>query len=65
MCEVKFSRHPINMKTIDDMKEKINSFQLPRGSSALPILIHINGVTDSVVESGYFYKIIDFGDLIH
>ena len=28
-----------------------------------PILIHVNGVTSSVIESEYFYEIVDFGDM--
>lgn len=64
VCEVKFSRNPITMKAIDDVKEKINRLQLPRRTSALPVLIHMNGVAESVFGSGYFYEIIDFGDLL-
>ncbi|GAB4235504.1 MAG: hypothetical protein Tsb0021_15090 [Chlamydiales bacterium] len=64
VCEIKFSRNPISMKTIEDVKEKINRLHLPRGSAALPVLIHVNGVTDNVAESGYFYEIIDFGELL-
>lgn len=64
VCEVKFSRNPITLKVIDEVKEKINRLQLPRGSSALPVLIHVNGFIDSVAESDYFYEIIDFGDLL-
>jgi hypothetical protein len=32
----------------------------PKGLSCRPILIHVNGVHDSVVESSYFSDIIDF-----
>nr|NGX53647.1 hypothetical protein [Chlamydiota bacterium] len=28
------------------------------------VLIHVNGVMDSVIESDFFAKIIDFGELL-
>lgn len=63
-CEIKFSLHPVQMKVIEDVKEKINRLQLPKGISTLPVLIHVNGAAESVVKSGYFYEILDFGDLL-
>jgi hypothetical protein len=33
-------------------------------NSYLPVLIHANGVHESVEDSGYFTKIIDFAELI-
>lgn len=63
VCEVKFSRNPITMKVINDIKEKIHRLQLPRGTSSLPVLIHVNGVVEAVVDKGYFYEILDFGEL--
>ena len=63
ICEVKFSIHPVSMQVIEDLQTKISCLQLPRGTSALPVLIHVNGVADSVIDNGYFYEIIDLGDL--
>jgi AAA+ ATPase superfamily predicted ATPase len=63
-CEIKFSRQPVTMKVVDEMKEKIKRLTLPRGTSALPVLLHVNGVTESVIESDYFFAIINFSDLI-
>ncbi len=28
------------------------------------VLIHVNGVKDAVIESGYFAKVIDFGEIL-
>ncbi len=58
--EVKFSRHPIQFKIISEMKEKLNRLVLPRGFSCCPVLIHVNGVEDRVLDSGYFTEVIDF-----
>ena len=63
VCEIKFSMNPINTKVIEDVQEKIKRLQLPKETSALPILIHVNGVTDGLIKNGYFYNIIDLGDL--
>ena len=65
ICEVKFSKNPINTSVIEEVKKKIKDFHLPRSSAALPVLIHINGVSEKVTGSDYFYKIIDFSNLLH
>lgn len=64
VCEVKFSKHPIKMNIIKQMKEKIDRLKTPRHISRLPVLIHVNGITEDVLESRYFSKIIDFSDLL-
>jgi len=64
VCEIKFSRNPVNTKVIGDIKTKINRLIQPRGSSFLPVLIHVNGVTESVIEEDYFYEIIDFCEFL-
>lgn len=64
LCEVKFSRNLITTNIIDEVKEKATRLQLPRGTAVLPILVHVNGVANGVLESGYFYEIIEFGDLL-
>jgi len=64
LCEIKFSRQPITSKVVDEVEEKIRSLSLPRGIAVLPVLIHVNGVNDGLLDSQYFYKIIDFGELL-
>ncbi len=54
VCEIKFSKHPIKSEVIDQVKEKISRISLPRGFSCWPVLIHVNGVSDAVIDSGYF-----------
>lgn len=63
-CEIKFSRNEIKSDIIDEMKNKLANLRLPRGFSCLPVLIHVNGVSDNVVDSNYFFKIIDFSELL-
>lgn len=64
VCEIKFSRNPIKTEVVDQVKEKISRISLPRGFSCWPVLIHVNGVSDAVENSGYFSHIIDFSSLL-
>ncbi len=64
ICEIKFSKEKIKAKVIDEMKEKINRIKMPRNFSIRPVLIHVNGVTDAVIESDFFAKIIDFCEFL-
>ena len=61
-CEIKFYKGIIKKDIIDESREKLKSLYLPRGFSIKPVLIHINGVAESVADAEYYYKIIDFSD---
>jgi uncharacterized protein len=64
VCEIKFSKAPIGMSVIQELKSKIRALKYPKGFSCRPVLIHVNGVTDEVVESEFFDKIIDMTDAL-
>lgn len=64
LCEVKFSRNPIGQKIINEMEEKRKRLKIPKFCSVRPVLIHVNGVEESVFDEGYFDKIVDFGQLL-
>jgi hypothetical protein len=64
VCEIKFSREPIRSGIIDEMELKLSRLKKPKNFSIRPVLIHVNGVSDSVIESNYFSQIIDFGKLL-
>ncbi len=64
LCEVKFSKNPVGKKIIEEMEEKRKRLRVPRYFSIRPVLIHVNGVEDSVLDEGYFDKVIDFGKLL-
>lgn len=63
-CEIKFSKKEIDLAVVDSVKEKVSKLILPRGFACLPVLIHVNGVSEEVIESDYFFKIIDFSLLL-
>jgi len=46
------------------MQNKIERLQVPKRFSCRPVLIHVNGIHESVTDSGYFSDIIDFGKLL-
>lgn len=64
VCEVKFTKNPIGSKVIEEMEEKTSRLKVPKRFSIRPVLIHVNGVEDSVIDRGYFDKIIDFSQLL-
>ena len=63
-CEVKFKQGVVGTEVIEEVEEKLRRLQLPRGFSCRPVLIHVNGVSEEVVDSGYFAQIIDFSELL-
>lgn len=60
ICEIKFSKKPIGTSVIQEVQQKIDNLKRPKGHSCRAVLIHANGVTDELLESGYFSSIIDF-----
>lgn len=63
ICEVKFSRDVLKKEIIHEVKNKISRLHIPKGMSCCPVLIHVNGVHDSVIDSDYFTEIIDFSEI--
>ncbi len=64
VCEIKFHTEKIGMKVVSDVKEKIERLQLPKGFSVRPVLIHVNGISEDLIDSQYFAHTIDFSELL-
>lgn len=64
ICEIKFSKEPIGLSVVKEVQQKMDRLAKPKNFSLRPILIHVNGVTDAVVESDFFAKIIDFSQFL-
>lgn len=62
-CEIKFSKYPIKVDIVAEMKEKIRRLKAPRHISRRAVLIHVNGVQEEIIESRFFSNIIDFAQL--
>lgn len=57
ICEIKFSSTKIGLGIINEVQDKINKLNAPKGFSYRPVLIHANGVQQEVYDSNYFAKI--------
>ncbi|MDX8430771.1 MAG: hypothetical protein SNF33_03070 [Candidatus Algichlamydia australiensis] len=60
LCEIKFSIHNIGKEVIEEMEQKIKKLEIPKHITYRPILIHVGGVSNEVISSEYFDKIIDW-----
>ncbi|MHB1946722.1 MAG: AAA family ATPase [Gammaproteobacteria bacterium] len=63
--ELKFSIRELPFSIIQEVQQKLDRITKPRGFSCFPALIHVNGVDESVIDSGFFYRIIDFSELLN
>jgi uncharacterized protein len=64
LCEIKFSGREITTTVIEEMKQKMERLKVPKHISLRPVLIHVNGVDEQIIESGFFSSIINFNDLL-
>lgn len=64
LCEIKFSKDLVASTVIAEVKQKIQHLKIPKGFSIRPVLIHVNGVSEAIIESGFFAHIISFSDLL-
>lgn len=64
LCEIKFKKDPIKKNILEEIEEKRKRLKVPRYFSIRPVLIHVNGVEDSVLDENYFDKVIDFSQLL-
>ncbi|EKD74658.1 MAG: ATPase family protein [uncultured bacterium] len=64
-CEIKFSRKEINSSVISEVKKKIEKLALPKDFACLPVLIHANGASQEIQESNYFFRIINFSEMLY
>ncbi len=65
VCEIKMRRRELGLEVIDAMKTKIASFDFPKGFGIAPVLFHLGLVSDALLNSRYFYRIIDVADLMN
>ena len=56
-------RRELGLEVIDAMKTKITALSLPKGFGISPVLLHLGPISDALLSSNYFYRIIDVSDL--
>lgn len=64
LCEIKFSRNPIGLEVVKEVQEKINRLSVPKNVAVKPVLIHASEVSDKLVDSRFFIKIINLCDFL-
>jgi uncharacterized protein len=64
VCEIKFRKTEIDKEVIKEVQEKIDKLVIAKGFSVRPVLIHVNGVTDSVLATQFFANVVDFGEFL-
>lgn len=64
VCEVKMRRRELGLEVIDAMKTKIASLRLPKGFGVSPVLFHLGPVSDALLSSRYFYRIVDISEFL-
>jgi uncharacterized protein len=63
ICEIKFLKNQIGNSIIQEIQTKINALQYAKKFSCRPVLIHVNGVDEDIIDSDYFAAIIDMSEL--
>lgn len=63
VCEVKMRHRELGLEVIDAMKTKIAALSFPKGFGISPVLFHLSPISDALLSSRYFYRIIDIADL--
>lgn len=63
ICEIKMRRRELGLEVIDTMKQKIDALAIPKGFGIAPVLIHLGPLSDALLSSSYFFRIIDIGDI--
>jgi AAA+ ATPase superfamily predicted ATPase len=64
-CEFKFRRKELGTEIIEEMQTKMDKIALPRGYAIVPVLFHIGGVSDKVIDKQFFYRVIDLENLLN
>ena len=64
LCEVQFSKHPIQIDVIKEVEEKMANLNQRGPLSIRPVLIHVNGVSEDVYLERFFAEVIDFGQML-
>lgn len=64
LCEFKFLRDPVGKSVIDAVKQKMERLSVPEGTAFLPVLFHTSGVDKEVIDSKFFFRIIDISEFV-
>ncbi len=63
LCEIKYTRAAVGKKVIADIEKKIAYFPNPKNRVIEKVLISAQGADNTIVNSGYFDRIITLEEL--
>lgn len=64
VCEIKFSINALDTTVIKSVQEKVEKLKVPRGFSCVPVLIYVNKLSQELIDSEYFFELINFEDFL-
>lgn len=64
VVEYKYTKKPVGMQVVDEVSKKIERLSAPRRISVEKALVSASGVTEPVVQSGYFDHILTISDIL-
>lgn len=56
--EIKCSKTKVGAEVVEEVQNKIDALNAPKGFSYRPVLVHVNGVTKHLLEEDYFSEIV-------
>lgn len=62
ICEFKFRNRLIGSEVIEEVEQKIEALRVPKGFATVPVLVANSEVSDSLINSSYFHRIINVED---
>lgn len=65
ICEIKFSTSEVKNSVVEEMEKKIETLSVPKRFSIRQVIVHVNGVSQSVKNSEVFSEIIDFSQFFN
>ena len=64
LCEIKFSKNEVGLPVMTEVQEKIKKLKVPKNFSVLPVLIHVNGVSEQLEDEQFFTYMINFSQFM-
>ncbi len=64
VCEIKFGLSALSAKIVREVKEKISRMSIPKNYTCVPVLIHVNDISQSIIDQDYFVHSIDICNIL-
>jgi len=62
VCEIRYSKSPVQLQVINQVKQKIERLKLPKNYSYRPVLIYVGSVSEGLNKSSYFTHLINMSE---